>query len=85
MNTFSGTYALTVKSGSTDLKNIQMDTVLNKSSQDVYIFNGKVRLIKDIDYTLSVGGASGGKAKVTVKGKGAYIGTITKECSVAGN
>ncbi len=82
---YAGTYTLTVKSGSSDIKYLTMDSVLNKATQDVYLFNGKVRLIKGTDYTVSVGRISGGKTTVTVKGKGTYTGTITKTCFVAGN
>lgn len=77
----AGKHFLTIKSGSTDLKNLQIDDVLNKS-QDVYIFNGKVRLIKGTDYTLSIGALKGRKATVTLKGKGNYTGTVVKEFSV---
>ncbi len=82
---YAGTYTLTVKSGSSDVKYLTMDSVLNKATQDVYLFNGKVRLTKGIDYTVSVGRVSAGKTTVTVKGKGTYTGSITKTCYVAGN
>ncbi len=74
----SGQYAITVKSGSTDIKNLTVDDILNKA-KDVYIFNGKVRLIKDTDYTLTIGTVKAGKAAVTIKGKGNYTGTIVKQ------
>ena len=82
---YAGTYTLTVKSGSSDIKYLAMDSVFNKATQDVYLFNGKVRLTKGIDYTVSVGRISAGKTAITIKGKGTYTGTITKTCYVAGN
>ena len=81
---YVGTYSLTVKSGSTDIKNLTMDLVYNKETKDIYLFNGKVRLTAGTDYTIKVGKISGGKVTVTVSGKGTYSGKLSKVCYVAG-
>lgn len=77
----SGQYIINVKSGSTDINNLIVDDIVNKAG-DVYIFNGKTRLVKGTDYTLTVGTVKLGKASVTIKGKGGYTGSVVKECTV---
>lgn len=79
-----GNYTLTVKSGSSDIEKLTMDSIYNTETEDVYLFNGKTRLTKGTDYTILTDKISKGKVTVTVKGKGTYSGKLSVKCAVAG-
>jgi hypothetical protein len=81
----SGQYTISLKSGLIKISDLTIEDIMKKSytgkalTPDISIYNGKTKLIKGRDYTLSYkNNTKIGKATVTIKGKGNYTGTAEK-------